>query len=392
MLCTVWPLDGSVLLQKEFRQAASVNSVVFVAQTILNITSDVRKPSGNSWHRLHQDGKTLFSNTSKLQNKEEEKSSPFWCFVVHDSWIQDSVWTEWLCLLARRMQSRPGPLRHVTPTPPMTGRFTRRRAEVKVCQTNKLLFGSAELLRVSSLIRAQSRGKTKRRVSWSRSECGEPRWDEGLFEAKASFQVMAHLHFPPSLLDLDHWRCETPWVSEKLQLPPAILFYYLFFSIFFFGHQLYKSAAPRTHLSRCNGYCGVHWKNISHLIWQAIWARFLRENCLLKCWHLLMKHKPFVLSFSVSNWAFLHLTARWDTKKIRRLQAFCWLKEGKKKPQSVISLEREHLLCCWLNETWCVLLLSKTTYTHMHRHTPPVNQWVQTLDFFFRLNSLFSLL
>lgn len=64
--------------------------------------------------------------------------------LIHDSWIQDSIWTEWLCLLARRMQSRPGPLRHVTPTPhtpmtslqpprrPMTGRFTRpRRAEVE---------------------------------------------------------------------------------------------------------------------------------------------------------------------------------------------------------------------------------------------------------------------
>lgn len=289
-------------------------------------------------------------------------------------------------------QARTSASRHSNP-PPMTGRFTRRRAEVKVCQTNKLLFGSAELLRVSSLIRAQSRGKTKRRVSWSLSECGEPRWDEGLFEAKASFQVMAHLHFPPSLLDLDHWRCETPWVSEKLQLPPAILFY-LFFSIFFFGHQLYKSAAPRTHLRRCNGYCGVHWKNISHLIWQAIWARFLRENCLLKCWHLLMKHKPFVLSFSVSNWAFLRLTARWDTKKIQRLQAFCWLKEGNKKnPISYFIRKGTFTLLLIERDLVCVVAVKDHIHTHAQTHTScksmSANPWLlfpSQFSLFFALN------
>lgn len=79
-------------------------------------------------------------------------------------------------------------------------------AELKVCQTNTLAFGSAELRRVSSLIRAQPGRKTKRRVSSSLSESGEAGRDEGLFEAKVSFQVRAHLHFPPSLLDLDHWR------------------------------------------------------------------------------------------------------------------------------------------------------------------------------------------
>lgn len=162
----------------------------------------------------------LCGNESLIRKHKREKS---YITILHilivDTWIlQLTINRRIVCVGCEGAEqvrtSASHPVTHTGPRPPLTnqasspveeqeGRCVKQQPSVWFCCAAPSLW-------------AQPRRKTKRRVShlWVNLEsfC----WDEkrDCFKQKNSFQVMAHLHFPPSLLDLDHWDCEAVWLPE----------------------------------------------------------------------------------------------------------------------------------------------------------------------------------
>lgn len=288
------------------------------------------------------------------------------------------------------------------PPPPMTGRFTRRRAQLKVCQktTTSVWFcwAAPSLLCDPSPVERKNKTPCFFVSKWMWR--AEMRW--GIVWSKSLLSSNGAFTFSSKLVGfrwLALWDSLGFWEAS---ITTGNIFYYFFFSNFFSPLVTDYTNQQHLELISVGGMVILECseKNISHLIWQTIWVRFLRENCLLKCWHLLMKHKPFVLSFSVSNWTFLRLSAHWGTKKPKGCRrSVGWRRRGgnpisyfiRKGTFTLLLIERD-LACVAAVKDHIHTHMHRHTYTHMHRHTPPVNQCVRTLDFFFRLNSLFSLL
>lgn len=168
-LCLTWPLDGSVLLHKEYRRASSGNSVALpacfthkITSVLYRIQAVIRKLNDITMTKtLFKNSNTKNGTTERIQlvggaaalylhfwgriMEVRPKNLPLSCAsTAHiDSRVVSRrfIRTEWMCGSQGAEQARtsalcpagcPGPLR-----PPL-------RARVKVCHTNKLLFGSAE--------------------------------------------------------------------------------------------------------------------------------------------------------------------------------------------------------------------------------------------------------